>query len=519
MKPIDRKRLRRDFYEVQKTQARKSLAVFALLLLFYVLGLGLLLFIVWTAVAAVSGRLLFFEPGSWVQFGLVDGAAALILAAIQYGDARRSGGAFILKRLRASPPDPSDRYHRELQNIVDAIRLAAGLPRVEAAVLPDWAVNSLAVIEPDGTPVVAVTEGLLADFARDEIEAVVAHEIGHIARGDAFVLTLVASTANLFERLREAFEPDSDASNELFGAGARSKGNGLGALAGLSALIIRLLAALVSRQRELLADAAAVELGRNPAALGRALYKADIRNTFVGDFDRTYSPLFIVAPRSRREAPDPPAPWFATHPPVKDRIRVLAEMAHKTPLDLVAEIKDMGNERERSKLVFPAFDEIKVRPPEGSSPARLTRAAGRGLCPRCGIPLADTFYEGVPIKICRTCLGKLVPQERMDRILARTEIGFSDALNRRADAFVAAFAGATAKPAAAAIRNPMKAMKAEDLRSPPPFCPECGYRLASRPYNYQYFLPIERCLDCGRIWFDADELEILQILVERAKKA
>jgi Zn-finger nucleic acid-binding protein len=45
-------------------------------------------------------------------------------------------------------------------------------------------------------------------------------------------------------------------------------------------------------------------------------------------------------------------------------------------------------------------------------------------------------------------------------------------------------------------------------------CPACGYRMVPRPYSYQYFVPVDKCLSCSKIWFDADELEILQILIE-----
>ena len=93
----------------------------------------------------------------------------------------------------------------------------------------------------------------------------------------------------------------------------------------------------------------------------------------------------------------------------------------------------------------------------------------------------------------------------MDRILIRRETGFDDALVRKAAEF-----------REQAVRNPLKTMKLNDRLGPVLRCPGCGYRLAARPFNYQYFVPVERCLDCGRIWFDADELEVLQILVEEA---
>jgi heat shock protein HtpX len=454
----------------------------------------------------MGGVLPFAKSGFWLKFWLIDAAVSGLVAALQYIDARKFGGSFILKRLGAKPPDRSDRYHLTLENVVEEIRLAAGLPKVRAYVLPDGAINSMAVIESGGAPAVAVTEGLLAEFTRDELEAVAAHEIAHIARGDAFFLTFICAMANFFERIREMLEPDVE---EPAGPGRRRMprdGSGLAAFAALSSFMVRLLGILVSRERELLADAAAVELGRSPAALARAIAKADAGNSFVGDFHRTYGPLFIVPPKSKGAEAGALGRWTSTHPPVAKRIAMLAEMAHLTPQAMAEQIKDQRHGREETKLVFPAFEELHhgAAPPAESLSAEA--AAAPGHCPRCRIPLVGTLYEGVPLKICRRCLGKLVGQEAMDRILARTEIGFSPALVRKAEEF-----RETRK------RNPLKEQIRRDRIGPPAACPACGYRLASRPYNYQYFIPVDRCLSCGQIWFDADELEILQILVEQAK--
>ncbi len=494
-----------DFYEIQKRQGAKSLVVFALLLAFYIFAFGGLILIGWTAIGALGGRLPFHSPGFWTKFWMIDAAVSVFVALLQYYDARKFGGSYILKRLAARPPERSDRYHLAMENAVEEIRLAAGLPKVKTYVLPDWAVNSLAVIEADGTPAVAVTEGLLADFARDEMEAVAAHEIAHIARGDAFLLTFVCAMANFFERIREMFEPDFGEAAVPGTRRAQAGGSVVAAFASLSSLVVRMLGVLISRERELLADAAAVELGRSPAALARAIYKADVNNSFVGDFNQTYGPLFIVPPKAKGEVQDAAGSWTSTHPPVARRMAVLAEMAHTTPEAIVAQIGDMRRDRDGAKLVFPAYEEIHrgAAPPAGP-PA--SAAASIGLCPRCRVPLADTLYEGVPILICRQCLGKLVGRDVMDRILARTEIGFSPALLRKAINL-----NLNLK------RNPLKSQMRLDRTSDPAFCPACGYRLASRPYNYQYFIPVEKCLSCDRIWFDADELEILQILVEQAK--
>jgi Zn-finger nucleic acid-binding protein len=46
-------------------------------------------------------------------------------------------------------------------------------------------------------------------------------------------------------------------------------------------------------------------------------------------------------------------------------------------------------------------------------------------------------------------------------------------------------------------------------------CPDCGSRMLPRPYSYHYVVPVDKCLSCYKIWFDEEELEILQILIER----
>jgi Zn-finger nucleic acid-binding protein len=136
-------------------------------------------------------------------------------------------------------------------------------------------------------------------------------------------------------------------------------------------------------------------------------------------------------------------------------------------------------------------------------------APGRqNLCPRCRIPLRETFYEGVGIRVCGTCGGRLVDAGAVDRIVARREFDFSDGLREKARVF-----------REKAIRNPLRRQKIESALAADVPCPGCGYRMVARPYNYQYFVPVDKCLSCAKIWFDADELETLQVLIEdRAAK-
>lgn len=125
-------------------------------------------------------------------------------------------------------------------------------------------------------------------------------------------------------------------------------------------------------------------------------------------------------------------------------------------------------------------------------------------CPKCRIPLGKSFYEGVAVRTCRQCGGKLVDSDFMHKILLRRELAFSEGLIQKARDFKEKF-----------LLNPHKAMKAKSAEARNLYCPDCGYRMKAKPYNYQYFIPVDKCLSCYKIWFDADELEVLQILVEK----
>ena len=216
-------RLPRDFYEIQERQRRRSLPLFAVVLAFHFVLIGVVGLAFLASFGLIAGAGWVGSPGFWPRFLLGTFAVALVVAVLHFLDARKNGPRFILKRLQAATPDAADRYHVQFLHTLDEIRIAAGLPRVNAYVLPSFAVNSLAVIEDDGTPAVAVTEGLLAEGTRDELQAVAAHELAHIARGDAFYLTLVCSLANLFEKFKGALEPEDDG---RAGCGPSSRGGG-----------------------------------------------------------------------------------------------------------------------------------------------------------------------------------------------------------------------------------------------------------------------------------------------------
>lgn len=536
-------RINKDFYEIQSLQWKKSLIVFTALIIFDFVAVGLVSLAVVLSLGFFSaGRGFWTGPFVWKLLGF-DFLASSLIAWFHFQDARRFGAAYILKRLEARPPDSSDRYHKQFLNTLDEVRIAAGVPKVNAYVIPAFAVNSMALVEADRTPAIAITEGMLAECTRDELQAVAAHELAHIARGDAFYVTLVCALANFFEKLKEALEPESPEPRlGLMGRSPRGGGGGpvlIYAAAAISSLVMRLLSTLISRERELLADAAAVEFGRDPSSLARAIYKAHVQNSFVGDFSASYGPLFIVAPESPNVQEGFFSRFFNSHPPLMKRIEALAGMAGKKPDRIIRDVWEGRQNREKAREILRSFEEMAMKEgpaasepgqdkPEASAAApggdgtgevkswsvRLALCdAGRkrpvdpdrgNKCPRCRVPLAETFYEGVAIKLCPRCRGKLVDEGMMDRVIARKEVAFSEGLIRKALDFKEKF-----------LSQPIKTRKISETRpSIPLSCPECGYTMKARPYSYSYFIPVDKCLSCHKIWFDADELEILQVLIE-----
>jgi Zn-dependent protease with chaperone function/Zn-finger nucleic acid-binding protein len=575
--PSMSKSLGLDFYEIQSRQWTKSLFLFSILILFYFLAIGFISIVFLISFGFLLSKEQFLAPNFLIRLLLFNTCLSLFIAAFHFLEARTFGTKFILKRLDAHPPDSSDRYHKQFANTVEEICIASGVPKANPYVIPTFAINSMALIGADKTPNIVVTEGLLAEFTRDEVQAVVSHEMAHIIRGDAFYVTLVCSLANFFERLRQALEPEKPAA----GKAGQAEGGGGSALlylaVSLSSVVMHLLSTLISREREILADAAAVELCRNPKALARAIYKAHLKNSFIGDFNLTYSPLFIVHPESKQMSDGFLARLFSSHPPLMRRVKLLANMVKTSPAKIIEEVWEIRKNREKARTLLPSREEYvqaavtpdtskveaveqgaeqqqgkmwAVRNPDGSwqgpytveellflnfftplirvknlqedieAPAREfpqfrnalrnlgkkipVDSAKKNKCPRCRIPLIENDYEGIVLNACPRCGGKLVDSALIGRVIARKEISFSSRLLEKAEEFKEKF-----------LLNPIEVTKITAQKSPNITCPNCGSRMLPRPYNYQYFIPVDKCLSCYKIWFDADELEILQILIEK----
>jgi len=203
-------------------------------------------------------------------------------------------------------------------------------------VVEDPAPNAFATGRDPAHSAIAVTRGLLDKLNRDELQGVVAHEMSHVRNYDVRFQTLVGVLVGMIALIADFFLRWS-----LWGGAGRRRGGGSGGGQGqavfmIVALVLAVLAPLaayavqfaVSRRREYLADASAVELTRNPLGLARALHTIASDPRPLRSANRATAHLYIANPlKKAKEATG----IFDTHPPIRQRIAVLLEMAHVGP--------------------------------------------------------------------------------------------------------------------------------------------------------------------------------------------
>ncbi len=273
------------------------------------------------AVGILFSKQSVFSPSYII--GLIGLAAfyAYLLARFQYSVARKGGADFILKKYSAKPLDLKIGSHGQYHELVEEMKDVAGLAKVNIYIIPFRSINALALVEPDGTPCLALTDGLLAGFTRDEIEAVVAREMALINRGDVHFKTLVCSLADFLERFRHAFDyKDPEEGTWLYSLSSRMR---------------RFMSRHVNPAWEIQADAAAVGLGRHPVVLAQILAKAFSMNLTTGDLDQAYGPLFFVPPELEDKAQDSAGWMTSAYSPLITRIRRLAIAAGQKTEDII----------------------------------------------------------------------------------------------------------------------------------------------------------------------------------------
>jgi Zn-dependent protease with chaperone function len=312
-----------DFFERQDRARRRT----GLLVAYFALAVVLLIAVVYAvAVLVLSAQQpLNLELLGWVSLGTV--GVILIGMLVKTAELAR-GGRAVAEMLGGQllNPNTTDPDERKLLNVVEEMALASGVPVPAVYVLRQEAgINAFAAGHHSSDAAVGVTRGAIQLLNRDELQGVIAHEFSHILNGDMrlnvrligwiFGIMCLALIGRIL----------------LYARGGGSQGGKANALPliGLALILVgwigvlfgRLIQAAVSRQREFLADAAAVQFTRNPAGLAGALKKvggvvhgSKVANPRAAEAGHLFFGSALEGAL---------AGMFATHPPLTQRIRAL----------------------------------------------------------------------------------------------------------------------------------------------------------------------------------------------------
>lgn len=537
------------FIDIEEKKSRLIIFIFLGIVAFYFLTAFLLLVIfensIFIYLAETQRSFTFLPPLKHILIALL---VALIAAFLHWTISTSNIIDKMSVALGALPLDSRDTYHQYFKNILDEVSVATGGKCIESWVIPSAAMNAFSLKDFEGRSIIGITEGLLARLNRPQIEAVVGHEAGHVVSGDSLIATVVVSLSELYEqtlsRLRVSLR--------------HTRGRG-----GLPIFLIflvlavmnflsKLLRCFLSRQREYRADAIAVRLTRNPLSLAEALKLISKGWHGSGSAGERLEAIFIVNPRFENldEQESFFAELFSTHPPVKKRIEVLLNIAHLNEKTLeenlkhfrrvspvaVAEFKPDYTAGPKRWFVFEegnwlgpfVLDEIKKL--DNFTPQQWVRPDGLNMvmpayqdddlrawflsgseskdkfyCPHCRISLDEVNYEGVPVLKCSFCQGVLVDQNKVSRILIRKDKIFSQETERLTKAII--------------DEKGKFILKDSDTRSVWVInCPRCQRKMRRQFFVYSYPVEIDRCIYCDSVWFDQQELEILQYIYEHKEK-
>ena len=315
-----------DYFEAQERARRRTHVLIGLFVL-SILGIVLVLYLPANAVAGS-------RPGGHdlpLFLNIALPVSGFILAGAWWRlRTLRAGGAAVATMMGARQvlPDTLSEAERRLQNVVEEMALASGVPVPAIFVLEgEEGINAFAAGYTIHDAAVVVTGGCLERLDRDELQGVIAHEFSHILNGDMrlnirmvgmlyglLLLTVVgrgiirSSAHGRIRRSRDA-------------GGALALGLGLLLVGYLGVLFGKLIKAAISRQREFLADAAAVQFTRNPGGLASALKKIAMLHpgSVIRDHHAEELSHVFFAGGLRRS-------WLSlsllgTHPPIEERIR------------------------------------------------------------------------------------------------------------------------------------------------------------------------------------------------------
>ena len=268
-------------------------------------------------------------------FGWGGVVMALVLGGVMSAGSYFAGDSLVMATsgAREIPRGEPPEQYRQLVNVVEEMRLAGGLPPPRLWVIDDSAPNAFATGRDPAHASVAVTTGLLDKLDREELQGVIGHEMSHIGNLDIRFSLLVGVLVGSIALLADWFLRFTFWGGGRRGSNDRNGGGGATAVIFILALVLavvapligRLVQAAVSRSRESLADATAVDMTRNPIGLARALRTISDDPEVLEVANRATQHLYIINPIKSFE--ERAKSLWDTHPPIGERVRALEAIA------------------------------------------------------------------------------------------------------------------------------------------------------------------------------------------------
>ncbi|HEX6397434.1 MAG TPA: M48 family metallopeptidase [Steroidobacteraceae bacterium] len=253
----------------------------------------------------------------------------MLIASWHKSSQLRAGGAMVARSLGGVPvtPQDSDLKRKRLLNIVEEMAIAARIRKPQVYVLPEeQGINAFAAGHSPDEAAVTVTQGALDKLDREQLQAVIGHEFSHILNGDmrinmrltAWIFGLFVITDLAMRIMRGRSGGKAAGRLKIVALGVFIAGS-VGLLAG------RLIQAAVSRRREHLADASAVQFTRNPGALQGAFITmaATAEGSQLQHENSVNVAHMFFANTTPSWASKLGTAWFSTHPPLEERVRAL----------------------------------------------------------------------------------------------------------------------------------------------------------------------------------------------------
>ena len=320
-----------NFFDAQDKARRAS----KWLVVVYIVATGLIVAGV-TLVFAIGFGVLSEQSGFAGDPGGFLIAVALITTAVIFGSslfktaALSSGGGKVATAMGGTlvAADTADPLRRRLRNVVEEMAIASGVPVPEIYVLEEESgINAFAAGFNTGDAAVAVTRGTLELLDRDELQGVIAHEFSHILNGDMrlnirmmgvlFGIMVISMIGRMI--LRGGYHASLSRSRSKGGGGIVAIGLGLAVLGFIGMFFARVIKAAVSRQREYLADASAVQFTRQTNGIAGALKKIGgySASSYITESDPEEVSHMLFGSGAKFFG------MFATHPPLTERIQAL----------------------------------------------------------------------------------------------------------------------------------------------------------------------------------------------------